>query len=165
MTRGRSESNCKTCKSPIGNRKAVFHCVLCGDSLQLTPSCTGRSEKVIYGIQEVSQNSLHVCKTCVQNNQTDRVLDQIASTREGADFEALTRCAEEVKQKLAQIKTEVKAKPSPEPTKAYIPVWVKSQNQSIPKKTKELKTTKTASASLSSLNSRQESEENDMTKT
>ena len=67
------------------------------------------------------------------------MLDQIASTRERADFEAITRCAEEVKQKLAQIKTEVKAKPSPEPTKAYIPVWIKSQNQSIPKKNKEVK--------------------------
>ena len=71
-----------------------------------------------------------MCNTCVQNNQLDRVLDQIASTREKADIEPITQCLE-VKQELAQIKNEVKAKPPPEPTKAHIPAWVKPQNQSI----------------------------------
>ena len=70
---------------------------------------------------------------CAINNKRDRVLDQIASTTERADVEAITRCVEEVKRELAQIKTEVKAKPPPELTKAHIPAWVKPQNQSIPK--------------------------------
>ena len=98
--------------------------------MHLTPGCTGMSERAIFGIQEISQNVLLVCNTCVQNNQRDRVLDQIASTREEADVKAITRCVEEVKQELAQIKTEVKAKPPPEPTKHIpAPTWVKSQNQ------------------------------------
>ena len=53
-----------------------------------------------------------MCNSCAQNNQPDHVLDQIASTRERADVEAVTRCSEEVKQELAQIKNEVRAKPA-----------------------------------------------------
>ena len=59
------------------------------------------------------------------------MLDQVASPRERADVEAIIRCLEEVKQKLAQFKTEVKEKPPPEPTKAHIAAWVKPKNQSI----------------------------------
>ena len=88
--------------------------------MHLTPSCTGMRKKAIYGIQEISQNVL-------------LVFDQIASTRKRADIEAINRCVEEVNQEMAQIKTEVKAKPSPEPTTAHIPAWVNPQNQSIPK--------------------------------
>ena len=97
------------------------------------------SEKAIYGIQEISENFFLVCNTCVQNNKRDRVLDQIASTTGKADVEAITRCVEEVKRELAQIKTEVKAKPPPELTKAHIPAWVKPQNQSIPNRNNGVK--------------------------
>ena len=67
------------------------------------------------------------------------MLDSIESTRKRADVEAITRCVEEVKQELAQIKTEVRAKPPPEPTKAHIPAWVKPQNQSKRKKNNGVK--------------------------
>ena len=51
-----------------------------------------------------------MCNSCAQNNQPDCVLDQIVSTRDRADVEAITRCLEEVKQELALIK--VRAKPA-----------------------------------------------------
>ena len=42
-------------------------------------------------------------------------------TRERADVEAITRSVEEVKQELAQIKTEVKVKPPPRANKGSYP--------------------------------------------
>ena len=66
-------------------------------------------------------------------------LDATHTQLHWADVEAITRCVEEVKQELAQIKAEVKAKPPPEPTKAHILAWVKPKNQSVRKKNNGVK--------------------------
>ena len=96
------------------------------------------SKKAIYGIQEISWNVLLVCNTCVQNNQHDCVLDQITSTRERADVEAITLYVEEVKQGLAKTQTDLKAKPHPEPAN-HNPAWIKPQNQSITRRNNGVK--------------------------
>ena len=134
--------------------------------MHLTTSCTGMSKKALYGIQGISQNFLLVCNICVQNNQCDRVIVKIAGTRERADVEAITLCVEEVKQELAQIKTEVKAKPPPEPTKAHIRKCLGKTAQPVnTQKTTESDRTTMPTASVASLNPRREPEENNMTKT
>ena len=119
MTRSKPESTCKTCSLPISNKSAVFNCVSCGDSMHLTPKCSGMSEKAIYGLQEIRQNVLLICNDCVQNNQRDRVLDNLASSRESPDVAEIAKSFDEVKSEISKIRAEIKS-PPPEPTKPAV---------------------------------------------
>ena len=77
------------------------------------------SEKVIYGLQEIRQNVLLICNNCVQNNQRDRVLDNLASSRESPDMAEIAKSFDEVKFEISKIRAEIKSLPA-EPTKPAV---------------------------------------------
>ena len=119
MTRSKPESTSKTCSLPISNKSAVFNCVSCGASRHLTPKCSGMSEKAIYGLQKIRQNVLLIRNDCVQNNQRDRVIDNLASSRDSPDKAEIAKSFNEVKLEISKVRAEIKSPPS-QPTKPAV---------------------------------------------
>ena len=93
---------CKTCAHDIEPKSAVFHCIVCKESMHMTPKCTGMSAESIFGINSIINNILLLCNDCANQNKKETVLNKLYAPTSMIDQE------QEVKKDLDELNAAVK---------------------------------------------------------
>ena len=72
---------CTSCQNWITNGANIFNCIIYGNTMHLTNTCTGFSEIAINGIKEIKLNFLLICNGFLGTNQQDIAIDCLAKCR------------------------------------------------------------------------------------